>query len=594
MSLKPLVIVCGIILLGGAARAQTNSNDLFERVELLAANGATQLALRLLDSSQPPVEETENWLRAEQARFSIFRKQGDWEMLTRRLDKVPAELPLIHQHRLFTHAVELLLQSGRGTESREYLRDLVWRGSGDSVQISYWRRLLIRSYLLQDKLVDAQIAMGRYQKEYAPTDQNWSYLYGLTLLKSGSFDQAAAQFSLGQSARARVLRLLSRLRAGIDGAKNVLDQAKSLYNKASSNKDEKDLIVLQRILSVQVEAARDTGDNVLEVKTLEKLFSQPLQPDVELPVEHEAADLWRAYQTLGAELGNQNNLLVGDDEAWLEQAEKIKTKNGIGSRSIYALLAMGSKSPQKKDEFHGLLYDTLKKSDLEYVAISLYTDMGSFASVDDIPHSVRHRVVRYAVQQRDIKLAASMAQDLTSTYAGQSPEEWMLNRANLAIYSGDLEGGERLLRELIGQAESFEPDMANRIVQVLFDLQSVDRYETAYELFQMMQERVVSEEQKREMYFWIGDSLRGMGQYAQAAESYIRSATYGDQDFDIWGQTARYHAAEALTQEGMLEDARKMYEGLLKVTTDPNRVMSLQRKMQDLWLLENNVVGGES
>ena len=592
MSLKPLVIVCGILLLGSAAGAQANPDDLFERVNLLAENGATQLALKLLDGSQPPVEDTENWLRAEQTRFSIFRKQGDWEKLTRRLDKVPAELPSIHQHRLFTHAVEVLLKSGQGIEARKYLRDLIWRGSGDSVQISYWRRLLIRSYLIQDQIADAQIAMSRYQREYAPTDQNWSYLYGLTLLKSGSFEQAAAQLSLVQNARARVLGLLSRLRAGADSAQDVLDQAKSLYKKSSSNKDEQDDIVLQRILSVQVEAAREVGNNALEAKTLEKLFSRPLQPDVELPVEHTATELWQAYQTLGTELGNRNNLLVGDDEAWLQQATKIKKKNSVGTRSIYALVATGSNGIQQKDEYHGLLYDSLKESDLYYVAISLYTDPSTFASVDDIPHSVRHRIVRYAVQQRNIKLAASMAQDLTSTYAGQSPEEWKLIRANLAIYSGDVERGERILRELIEPAESFEPDIANRIVQLLFDLQSVDRYETAYELFKMMQERVVSKEQKREMYFWIGDALKGMGQYAQAAESYIRSAVYGDQDFDIWGQTARYHAAEALTQEGMLEDARKMYEGLLRVTTDPSRVMSLQRKMQDLWLLENNVTGG--
>ena len=85
-----------------------------------------------------------------------------------------------------------------------------------------------------------------------------------------------------------------------------------------------------------------------------------------------------------------------------------------------------------------------------------------------------------------------------------------------------------------------------------------------------------------------------MERYDRAAESYIKSAAYGEESFDIWGQTARYHAAEALTEGGMLEDAREMYEGLLRVTTDPARVTTLKRKVQDLWLREQDLEGSES
>ena len=60
-------------------------------------------------------------------------------------------------------------------------------------------------------------------------------------------------------------------------------------------------------------------------------------------------------------------------------------------------------------------------------------------------------------------------------------------------------------------AVSFDPDLANRIMQVLFDLQSVDRFESAYELFEKLQARVVDENQKREIYFWMADSLKGDG-----------------------------------------------------------------------------------
>lgn len=585
MPSRPLQLVLGILIYSCGLLVHAGTDELLQRVDLLTANGATQLALRILDSGQPSIEDTENWLRAEQSRFAIYRQQQDWDALIRRLDLIPAELPLIHQHRILTNAVEILLRAGRGAQSRRYLRELIWRGSGDSVQVSYWRRLIIRSYLVEDQLDDARIAMRGYQAEYAPTDQSWSYLYGLTLLKSDEFQQAAAQLSSVQSERAVTLRLLSLLRAGSD-QKDVVDQAKSLYEKLAS-RDEYDPIVMQRLWIAQAEAAEMMPDYTLRVKSLEKLFSRALKTDVELPMAQAPADLWQAYRVLASDIGNRDNLLVGDSVSWLQRALKLKTKNRFGARSIYALLAMESADPEQRDEYHGLFYDVLRDADLEFVAVSLYTDPVTFESIDDIPHSVRHRIVRYAVQKRKIALAAQMAQNLTTTYAGQNPDEWKLIRARLAIYGGDPEGGEKLLRELVRPAVSFNEDMAGRIMQLLFDLQSVGLHEDSYELLKMMQDRVVSQEQKREIYFWLGDSLKGMQQYIQAAESYLKSATYGGQDFDMWGQTARYHAAEALAEGGLLEDAREMYKGLLKITADPTRVMSLEKKMQDLWLREH-------
>ena len=568
------------------------SDDLFRRIDLLSANGATQLALRILDNGQPPVEQTEDWLRAEQLRFAIYQKQGAWDALADRLERIPAELPLIIQHRIITHAVETLLRSGRGGQSRKFLRDLIWRGSGDSVQISRWRRLLIRSYLLQDHLFDAQVAMDRYQKEYAPTDQNWSYLYGLTLLKSGSFRPAAAQLSLVQNDRARVLGWLSRLRAGVDGPADVIRQADALYESVKRSDDQP--VVMQRIWMLQAEAALDASDQVLRVKALEKLYSRPLQADVEFPVEFVPVDLWKAYTKLGAKIGNRDSLLIGDIDAWLRRAEQLKAGNKVSARAIYALLATEAEDPEQWEQAHGKFYDVLRRANLEYVAINLYTDKSAFESIEDVPHSVRHRIVKFAVQKRDINLAASMARDLTTTYAGQSPEEWKLIRARLAIYSGDLSGGAVLLDELVRPVASLEEDLANRIMQLIFDLQSVEQNAEALELFRLIQERVTSPAQKREIYFWMGDSLTGMKQYAQAAEYYIQSASFTGNTSDMWGQTALYHAAEALAMGGMLEDAREIYKGLLKVITDPARVLSVERKMQDLWLRKQGLDHGES
>ena len=227
----------GALLLIGGLCAHADTDDLFERIDLLTVNGATQLALQILEANPPPVERTDNWLRAERLRFAIYRDQGRWDSLIDRLDRIPAQLPSLQQHAVLTHGVETLLQSDLSAQTRRYLRELIWRGSGDSAQISHWRRLLIQSYVLNDQLDDARIAMDHYQEDYAPTDQSWFYLHGLTLLKSGSFERAAAQFSLVQNDRARVLRLLSRLRARADTPAQILQQIKHVSADLTADKE---------------------------------------------------------------------------------------------------------------------------------------------------------------------------------------------------------------------------------------------------------------------------------------------------------------------------------------------------------------------
>ena len=76
-----------------------------------------------------------------------------------------------------------------------------------------------------------------------------------------------------------------------------------------------------------------------------------------------------------------------------------------------------------------------------------------------------------------------------------------------------------------------------------------------------------------------------MGEYEQAARMYLRSAGLIDAyAMDPWAQTARYHAAEALAQSGLIEDARMILEHLLSVTHAPERRSVLKHQLQQLHL----------
>ena len=69
---------------------------------------------------------------------------------------------------------------------------------------------------------------------------------------------------------------------------------------------------------------------------------------------------------------------------------------------------------------------------------------------------------------------------------------------------------------------------------------------------------------------------------------YLKSATLTDVTaMDPWAQTARYSAAKALAEAGLLEDARQIYSGLLRATRDTSRKAVLQNEIQRLHLVSS-------
>ncbi|MDX5151356.1 MAG: tetratricopeptide repeat protein, partial [Acidiferrobacterales bacterium] len=92
-------------------------------------------------------------------------------------------------------------------------------------------------------------------------------------------------------------------------------------------------------------------------------------------------------------------------------------------------------------------------------------------------------------------------------------------------------------------------------------------------------------ELQREILFWMAESKVALGKSGEAAELYLRSAYHGQpKGGDMWGQSARYHAAESLAKAGNLEDARTIYQELLRFTPDAKRRAIIERNLQQLWL----------
>jgi hypothetical protein len=573
-----LALIYSTLALGSVASGEP-SDPQFQRVEFLIQNGAPDLALRFLSNLQPDPSDSQKWMDWERLRFTIYREKRDWDAVEKRLEVLPSELPAHFMHTLLTQGIEVLIDSGRGDSVRPFLRELLWLGSYDSIQVMHWRRLAIRSYLSEGLLEDAQSAMASYQREFLPNDAGWSLLYARVLLQAGHPAKAADYLATVQSEEGRFLRLLSRLRSKTDSPSQVIKQARATLTKLPS-----DSPLRASLRALMAEAALYSDDLTVRVDALEHFYQLPMPTHLRGLFEYDVDQLWQAYIRLGEKTGNAANLLIGDDEPWLRLAESVSSAEPVKERSIYALLAERTSNLVDQEAHHLRFYLSLKQSRLEDTAIRLYTDKGRFSDIQQIPKAVRLQLVNLALARRNITLAASMAVDLSDVGEEIDHLGWSLKRARLAIYTGKFEDGVQILRDLINDNATFNRESVDRILQVVFDLQAVDYQRAAYALLSELYQRTSERGQQREILFWMGDALRGDDRFDSAAEHYLRSALFDYDGRDMWGQTARYRAAETLTDAGFVEDARRIYHSLLEDTADPKRKAILERSMQQLFL----------
>jgi len=147
-----------------------------------------------------------------------------------------------------------------------------------------------------------------------------------------------------------------------------------------------------------------------------------------------------------------------------------------------------------------------------------------------------------------------------------------------------VEQGDVVLQHLLA-GDRLNGKQTDKLMQVLFDLQTVRADEQAIRLFQTLLKQSKSLKLQRELHFWIADSYQAMGEYEKASVAYLQSAAVsGGGDGILWAQSARYQAARTLASAGLLADARDIFSSLLNATKDEGRKARLRHEMQLLRL----------
>ena len=558
------------------------ANERLELLKRISSSGAPSLTLKMLGQTQPKVDvDLYEWILWEQERYAILSKWQQWDELIVRIERLPDDLPVQFKNQATTHRINAYLELNQTVTARKILRQQLWHStSGSRVDEQTWRRQIIISYIKDNRLADAQAAMLRFGQDFQVETPDWLILRATVLIQAERYELAIQLLKGLDSWQAKTTLQLAQLRAGQITANDLRQLIASKMKQPDTSDDE---LTTLAALSFFVAEQLSLVDRVV---ALEGLFQIEHNSSLEL-FKLSPDFLWNAYIEYAKLVGNRAELLIGDDANWLQLATNTAKITPVKARSLFALLMVNSTDTALiRQASEGYLNSFGEAAETKQNLLDqLFNHSNTFANAGKIPPNVRYQLVDLALKEADIDEATRLMSGLTSYPEGASRFSWQLRQARVLILGGRYDEGSKIMQVLIAGYKETSPQNTDRILQVLFDMQTVDLHKQAIHLLNQLLARKIDPRQHREILFWIADSYKGMEKFDQAALLYLQSAMLpGPTTMDPWAQTARFNAAESLQQSGLTDDARRIYQGLLKITQDPVRRALLSRSIQQLWL----------
>ncbi len=562
-----------------------SANNQLDSLKHISAAGAPFLTLKMLDQAQPGIDEAlYEWILWEQERYRILNEWEQWNDLLIRIEGLPADLPEPFLQQASTYRIRAYIKLGQNETARRLLRQQLWQiDAGGSTEYKAWRELIIETYLNQQQNENARIAMLRFQQDFGRGDKDRTLLRARVLMQSERYDEVIALLDSRLDWQSLSMKLMAEYRNGLHSAIDIWQLAQKRIELTGDDK-----LQLAAYWSIAAVVAKAISLEK-EVLALEKRLS--LKIKLEHSVEEINADqLWMSYLSYARLIGNRSELLVGDDQSWLELAKQMTEVTPVKARSLFALLMVETQDDTIRQQSALLFLQTLDLEDEAHQQLvsSLFNHSEQFRSASRIPDEIRFHLVDLALKKSDIVEATRLMSGLKASLSGVKQFEWLLRQARVLLLGGEVAQGNDVLTELLDQYT--EPDKKNtdRILQVLFDLQTIKADKEAIIHFRRLTSLSIEPAQQREILFWMADSFKSLEQYEKAALLYLQSAMLpGPDAMDPWAQTARFNAAESLQKGGLVDDARRIYNALLQVTKEPTRQSVLRHKIQQLWLTQS-------
>jgi hypothetical protein len=316
--------------------------------------GSPRLALARVVRDQPPQIASEVWYDWESLHLTLLSETQQAAEILARAKLYPGDAPHDFQQKALGHQVWAALELKQGKAARVALARLLWQFELNPADQRWSRRLVIRSYLLEHKPVEAYRAMLRYQQDFQPLPKEVSTEFVQGLLAEDAVTEAAtwmAELDLGNPTL-----LALQMQAGLIGPEAAAAQARSALQKQQNS------VAYSAIVAQAAELLKDDRQ---QIAALEQEFNIVAASDA-----GQIQKLWQAYQREAERLGNLAHALRGDDMSWLALA--ANTEDRLAARALYAYCVQHGTTGKVRELAQAQLYAGLVAAQLDGAAVRLY------------------------------------------------------------------------------------------------------------------------------------------------------------------------------------------------------------------------------
>lgn len=560
-----------------------------QRVRTLVRANVLDLAQSILETTGPQVQPTQQWLQWEQQLWALYRSRDEWQLLYDRTTQIPPSFPRSIQRSGQIQAVKALIHLQRGTEARAILRRQLLAADIAETDKREFRQSLIESYLADDMLNDAAIAMEKFQNDYRSKDEDWLLISAQVYMKLRSYNDAINLLAPLNSLEARLLRLYARVLNGSITFDQALQKLQILDQLIGGENDDKTIQRLD-VLSVKifVQQRNKSSDVVNDLEAyLANTENSKTLPDKSYP-RFTVEDLHAQYRSNSLEVANLSGFLIGDEQQLFNFALQLSPEQMVTKKSVYGYLLKQPLEPEFKTQLTNLYVNTLIATNRTSVMPVLFGSDRPFSDLS-ISGSTGLSLSNQAIENGDIDLAAFINSGLDKIPQGMDPFDWLLHVARVSIIAGDYKTGQNNLHRLIDSHSAISGEQIDQILQPVFDLQTVNQHQYALSLLLKLESQVRTAKHEREISYWIAESYQATRQYIRAADYYLHSALLNNNGLDQWGESARFHAADSLQSANLYSDARSIFQGLLNRSSEEGRKAQLRQRIQELRLLESSL-----
>lgn len=569
-----------------------------ELVEL----GVPSLALSLLEREQEKREQfTADWYAFEYRRILLLSALEQWQKIIERtrwlFDTADANKQITRKIGLWfeTQQVMANIQLKNSKLALDQLQNLLWGTEAahrDPSLPAVWRRLVIRIYLQMQKDDDARKALVKYERDYQTeaTDIDWILLQAQVLLRTKRPQQAAVllkRIVTDDAVDVEALLLIAELQIDPKRAVEINQQMR----------EKLDGQVLSRPARwaysyVAYRASKVLADIPAQILNLESMLSLGIKtPVFDDSYQVTADDLWELYNKQGLILANDYGLLFGNDTQWQQLSNKLITDEAEKALELNAALVLQTGDFVTKQQQHKTIVEIIekRKNGLELIN-QLYLHSNKVTDVNVLPDEVRYRLVDYALSEGDYSDAATIMKSLNEPPEGKTLFDWRMRKARVLILQGEYVQSENLIRKTFSEKPKITRQELDRYIQVVFDFQTVQQHQQAINLFDLLYIDGLDENLQREIYFWKAESYFLLEKYDLAALYYLESArAVTGAGNDLWAQSARFKAGNALILAEIYDDAEKVYTELLIITDSETRKALINQNLQKIRLLKSSL-----